>query len=527
MRDPDSSPAAVSAERVSGPPRRQTRRGRLITPMNFLLATRDSGYRNSAAAVSEFIDNSIQASARHISIDVSRRADSPYPIEISVADNGHGMDPDALAVALSFGGSTRFGNRSSLGRYGMGLPNAALSVARRVDVYTWRVGQLLHAYLDLDDTATTEHSSIPIAHLRDGPNFLPDSETGTVVRLTKCDRLDYKRSSSLLSKWKTELGRIYRVFLRDGLVITLNGQRVPSVDPLLLETPQGVPPARPFGSPLRYEFTLGDAVGWVEARFSELPIEALHDRSNKEKRELGITGAPTVTVVRANREIDRGWYFMGAKRRENYDDWWRCEISFSAELDDLFGITHTKQSITPRGELASVLSVELEPIARALNARVRRRFELLKAVLPLTRAEEIATQAAVSLPPLPDDESETTPRRPQGADSRRTIWHGVPDGHLIRPDDLSTTAAFEFTRLGQGIHVQLNTHHPLYRDVLEPLAMGEKADDHWLATKVGLLLLAIARAEADNRGPSDRARLAEFRTSWSDALACFLGAVDG
>ena len=30
----------------------------------------------------------------------------------------------------------------------------------------------------------------------------------------------------------------------------------------------------------------------------------------------------------ANREIDFGWFFMGNKRRENYDDWWRCEVKF-------------------------------------------------------------------------------------------------------------------------------------------------------------------------------------------------------
>ena len=46
-----------------------------------------------------------------------------------------GMDPFTLRQALRFGGSTRFGDRSGLGQYGMGLPGASLSQARRVTVY--------------------------------------------------------------------------------------------------------------------------------------------------------------------------------------------------------------------------------------------------------------------------------------------------------------------------------------------------------------------------------------------------------
>ncbi len=59
--------------------------------------------------------------------------------------------------------------------------------------------------------------------------------------------------------------------------------------------------------------------------------------------------------MRAGREIDRGWYFMGGKRKENYDDWWRCEISFDPSLDELFGVTHSKQEIRPTEALTSIL----------------------------------------------------------------------------------------------------------------------------------------------------------------------------
>ena len=61
------------------------------------------------------------------------------------------MAPDTLASSLSFGGTNRFDDRSSLGRYGMGLPNGSLSQARRVTVVTWNDGQAWSAHLDVDE----------------------------------------------------------------------------------------------------------------------------------------------------------------------------------------------------------------------------------------------------------------------------------------------------------------------------------------------------------------------------------------
>jgi hypothetical protein len=56
------------------------------------------------------------------------------------------------------------------------------------------------------------------------------------------------------------------------------------------------------------------------------------------------------------REIDKGWYFMGKKRQENYDDWWRCEVRFPPAIDELFGVTHSKQGISPVQEFRVGLS---------------------------------------------------------------------------------------------------------------------------------------------------------------------------
>src|SRR5688500_15735329 len=111
--------------------------GSIIVIDKFIQATRDSGYRGTTSALAELVDNSLQARAKHVWIDIEPTDDEQYPVKISVLDDGTGMDRDTLRQALRFGGSSRFNDRSGLGRYGMGLPNSSLSQARRFEVFSW------------------------------------------------------------------------------------------------------------------------------------------------------------------------------------------------------------------------------------------------------------------------------------------------------------------------------------------------------------------------------------------------------
>src|SRR5262249_61696457 len=83
----------------------------IIALDKFIQATRDSGYKGTASAISELVDNSIQAGATRIAISVcAKTVDAgSRSIEVSILDNGCGMDPPTLRQALRFGGSTRFG----------------------------------------------------------------------------------------------------------------------------------------------------------------------------------------------------------------------------------------------------------------------------------------------------------------------------------------------------------------------------------------------------------------------------------
>src|SRR6185437_15058752 len=132
-------------------------------------AMRDSGYRNTAYALAELIDNSVQAKASLVELicneemvqvnDRKRRRVK----SIGVLDNGTGMTPDLLRHALQFGYGTHLDDRSGIGRFGIGLPNASISQGRRVDVWTWQRGpeNAMRCYLDVDEIEAGKLVMIP------------------------------------------------------------------------------------------------------------------------------------------------------------------------------------------------------------------------------------------------------------------------------------------------------------------------------------------------------------------------------
>ena len=61
----------------------------IVAVDKFIQATRDSGYKGTASAVAELVDNSLQAGATAIKLSISASDDEgQYPIVLAVIDNG-------------------------------------------------------------------------------------------------------------------------------------------------------------------------------------------------------------------------------------------------------------------------------------------------------------------------------------------------------------------------------------------------------------------------------------------------------
>ena len=507
----------------------------IVAVDKFIQATRDSGYKGTSSAVAELVDNSLQAGATEIvvSLNVDER-ERVHPVVLSVIDNGSGMDACTLRTALRFGGSTRFDDRSGLGRYGMGLPNSSLSQAKRVTVHSWRSkeGQVLNSYLDVDEIAVGDTTEVPEPEWVPRPRFVNGHETGTAVTWSRCDRLDNRRLSTLTRKLLLSLGRQFRHFLWNGISIKVNDDAVEPIDPLFLHRTAPFNEATQFGEELVYEVSASVensiTTGIVRVRFSELPVAQWSKLSNQEKRARGITKGAGISVVRAGREVDYGWFFLGGKRRENYDDWWRCEIQFGPVLDEAFGITHTKQQIRPKPYLIEALSPDIESIGRVLNARARKAHLEVKVTERFSASESRAKKKDAMLTPLPscprprDEQVLVALGNKLTPPPINTGEYTPSTEYQIVPAPLNETAFFNYARdIGRLILI-INPDHPFYKRVYKGLLDSDSPRDEVIRAQIDLLLIAAARNEAVLED-EEALKIAErIRQGWSDTLATLL-----
>lgn len=486
----------------------------LVAIRSFIEATRDSGYKSTSSALAELIDNAFEAEAR--TVDVTLAEDDGK--RIVVTDDGTGMPANVLQLALQFGGSTRFNSRRGTGRYGMGLPNGSLSQARRVDVYSWMAPNKVWAsYLDVDEIASGRLDAVPRpVRIQLAKSELPETSSGTSVILTRCDRLTYRTVRAQAKRLHADLGRLFRQQLYGGKTIRINGEGVVPFDPLFLREGSNLTGAKPYGPPLIYNVLPTASKGpksCITVTFALLPIEQWHSLSNEEKNKEAISKSAGVSVVRAGREIDYGWYFMGSKRKENYDDWWRCEVSFSPELDELFGVTHTKQKINPTEALSGILVPDLERIARDLNAEVRRRYLAVREKEKTFRSETLAEERDHLMQPL----------------SMRAVTHsakisknGSRLNYVIEDAATNGLSFYAPSLVRDRLKLILNREHSFYKKVYQPLLDSEGVESRMALQHMQLLLMAAARAECAMRSKKEKEAVQKLRNAWSNTLTAFL-----
>lgn len=475
----------------------------LIVAANFIRAVRESGYVSLSTALAELIDNSLQAEARTIAITIRRDSAEACP-EIEVVDDGVGMDRGHLEACLQFGGTARFNDRLSFGRFGMGLPAASLSQSRHIRVVAWQhPSNPIGVSLDVDEIAA---GSPPcLRAIRSA--FEPSTPSGCVVSWHHCDRIEYQRLAWLERGLQRDLGRMYRRFLRGGVGMSINGTAVKPTDPLLIDATVERTSAALAFEPLHYDIrTAGGGSSPVTVRFSVLPVDAWHHLDNLTKRRAGIVGGGGVSILRAGREIALGWHLMGGKRKENYDDWWRCEIEFDPALDEQFGITINKQGIRPSAQLREALEPELEAMARLLNARVRQAFEDVKFRAATDLSCRIAEAAEPHMPVIQRGgrQSESGPLAYRLTSSQSG-------------SDTMLTVALN----GLTMNVILNADHPAFAALFGPLqALTEESGNNPLRTAVELLMLSFARATVSTDACGSQ--LTQLLTAWGDAYARML-----
>jgi len=305
-----------------------------------LAALRELGY-DSLAAISDLIDNSLDAGATHVSVTYRTIGKS---LVVEVGDDGSGMSRDTLQEALRLGSDVEGRDAArDLGKYGMGLVTASLSIAKTIFVATREKGK--PAYEATFDVSTVERHNKWVLDLKPATRAAVDAvgEYGTVVRLTNVDRIDTKNTTRLVERLRTHIGRVFRNFINEGVQIKMNNRIVPAFDPLMREHPETV---------VRHDAPIDLGRG----KMVRLTIVELPDLGPLEDEHAGIVPqASGFYVVRNKREIVDAQTFGMYKHHHSYSHF-RAELVFGGDLDHEFHVDVKKTSINPNPEIVEKIA---------------------------------------------------------------------------------------------------------------------------------------------------------------------------
>jgi hypothetical protein len=549
----------------------------------FLRGMRDLGYKNPAWAIAELIDNAFQAEAYRVLIRFGFTPNNKThvkPDHVAIIDNGNGMIPEMIGYAVRWGGTDREDDRKGFGRYGYGLPSAAVSMARRYTVYSKIRGGDWHAVtVDIDKLAgaagdiaktaallTSKPAKLP-SWVINGEKELDDVkvaniESGTVIVLEEMDRLSrspgWMKVETLRTKLLQHFGVIYRYWLPERRII-IDGKDTMVVDPLFLmehgrfydETE--VHAIKVETRSFEMQNSKGKR-GAVRLRGSVLPPNFQLENPS----EYGKVGKPRLNnrfpimreyngllVCRERRQIDTvvpEWTHF-----QVYDRNIKIEIDFDPELDEFFGITTSKQQIVIDDAMWEKLKHDgkgggaLIALVKTLRERFTELGNELKAKVAnqeggkeMPRPSEIAMEESSkfegdSPSPSPTQVDEAKRNLEQKAKEIAEIT-GEPEEKVLKElaqDSSEQRWKVEFTalpegpfyrpvRFGEQKRLVINTDHPFFAKVYNA------APDVRAALEV--LLFVIAERELEVKGDSEVFYKAE-RQRWSERLRYALNAL--
>jgi hypothetical protein len=363
---------------------------RFLSAETVIESLRDNGYNNTAYALAELIDNSLQAMATRVEVgfvEEQNQQRKNYNVsEITLWDNGVGMDVDTLRIAMQFGGGNHRKDSAGMGKFGMGLPNSSISQCKRVEVWSWQKGGVPHyTYLDVDEMKNGALETIPepveskIPTKYEKAFFNKRPESGTLIIWSKLDRLSWKTGRSIYRHCEHLVGRMYRNFISDDNIkiesITYrksgddkldvyDKETFKANDPIYLKKNTSLPELpgnyknEAFFEPvdqevISVEYIDDDGVPKRDDVTITTSIVKQSIANKILKSEYSTLGTTVwgkhcaknigISIVRANRELVLRDSFISSDLRNYKGRFCGIEVSFPPTLDTVFGVTNNKQ----------------------------------------------------------------------------------------------------------------------------------------------------------------------------------------
>lgn len=493
----------------------------VIPPGLAVVAMRDSGYKNTAYALAELIDNSIQAEASTVEVlcaekEFFRGQRMRRQVQqIAVLDNGTGMTGEKLRAALQFGNGEHRTDRAGIGRFGMGLPNSSISQCKRVDVWSWQSGtdSAIHSYLDIAEMEEGKLRSVPEpkaapipAHwLSSGENWGP---SGTLVVWSNLDRCNWRMATTIFKNSEFLIGRMYRRFLDDGRTSIrfrwfiedtpgdiIDDRLVVLNDPLYLMAPSSCPAPydktpmfEPWGERSTEVIQVPSIKGEmhdVTIRYSYAKLEARkgYDAAGSSAYGRHAGNNIGISIMREGRELE-----LSSALTIAYDPrerWWGVEVEFPSALDEVFGVTNNKQAANTFTEIAKVAKSELDEFRLEDESRSQALDRMREEGDPSVYLLEVAISIDNFLTTIRDwIKQQTKGSRPK--DQRHVgnaEVHGtkvteerIAAGHTAAPDaDWEAPAEERVKAISDELHHELGISEEDAQDTAENLILGDVA----------------------------------------------------
>lgn len=470
--------------------------GRLIESLRYL------GYGNYEA-IADLVDNSIDADATLINVRIQQREGQ---IQLVIADNGDGMDMQKLDQAMRLGSLTARDMNSDLGKFGMGLVTASLSIAKRCHVITRPNGESWSSAWDVDDIIATNSFRKHLAEATNEDDALLDEligkgQHGTVVILSKCDNITNRNTTQFASVLRRHLARVHRYFLDAGRQIIVNDEILSPLDPLQL-VDERTEPVVDDVVPVSIE---EDGIKRTEN--VRIRIVLVPDITSSELDIARSMSAQGFYIMRNQREIMNG-ETLGFFTKHNDFNRMRGEIFFPGTMDKFVGIEFTKRQVTFDQSVQDQLAVILVPTCRTIkrNQASKQRVNTsgIQQEMHSRAAKAIAEKDKLLIKPKAKIEKRVSPEQPSRPrpptkpdlerDRRNLARIQAIDSRLnceIREERLGPNGQiYECDVEGRKIILRYNVEHPFYQKFVV-----DNLDDAKLVTTVDFLVYSMASAE--------------------------------
>lgn len=477
-------------------------------------ALQNLGYDN-ATAICDIIDNSIDAGASEIKLNIDKN--EAGQLRIAIIDNGRGMTKAVLDEALKLGSDTGHDDISDLGKFGMGLSTAGLSLANITTVLT-KTADCDIIYKSVTNVHKIKETNSFIKYLgeaskeeQDYFNVNVNNCSGTIVIFEDCNGVKYKNKGDNCKPFANSLikfiARTFRKFM-PAIKFFVNNEELIPADPMMLARNEefNLNPSITYYDEdctiTWYNENRESQTGIVHIKLVELP-----DTSKEVASELGINPINQgFSVLRNNREIlygyaPRGWKNLGT--RHPSVNRIRGEISFDSSLDEAFGVNFTKNGIDMQDSVNDCLRAIIEPQVASIK-------KLIEKEKIDEKSDEIDHASAASLinkksktlitPPVvkekresPQKESEKIEKVEKEEKKLRTpIKTQLAKANVeFRKAHFSASGPiYEAGMLGKTITIDWNIDHPFYsRFILE------NKDNKNLVDSIDFFIYCLANAQ--------------------------------